>query len=94
MKINIKFFFEPNLNHQLAAISAVAGVSGIFQGAPRVRPEERLWFGDVSNNVVKLPFEDWLKNAKRIAKENGIDNPAPANEPDFSIEMETGSRKI
>ena len=89
----MKFFFEPNLNHQLEAISAVAGVSGIFQGAPRVRPEERLWFGDVSNNVVKLPFDDWLENAKRVAKESGIEEPASVDEPDFTIEMETGTGK-
>ena len=89
----MKFYFEPNLNHQLEAISAVAGISGIFQGASRVRPEERLWFGDVSNNVVKLPFDDWLENAKRIAKESGIEEPASVEEPDFSIEMETGTGK-
>ncbi len=68
----MKFFFGPNLKHQLEAISAVAGVSGILQGAPCARPEERLWFGDVSNNVVKLPFEDCLENAKRIAVFNPL----------------------
>ena len=36
----MKFHFEFNLDHQLAAIESVAGVSGIFQGASYTRPEE------------------------------------------------------
>jgi len=89
----MKFHFEPNQQHQLDAISAVAGVGGIFQGAPRVRQEERLLHGDVSSNVIKLPRESWFNNARRIARENGIDHPASIDEPDFSIEMETGTGK-
>ena len=89
----MKFHFEPNLNHQLTAIGAVAGVSGIFQGAPYTRPEDRIWQGDVSSNVLNLPLETWLENAKRIADENNIEEPASTNTPDFTIEMETGTGK-
>ena len=89
----MKFVFESNLNHQLAAISAVAGVSGVFQGAPYVRPEGRIWQGDVSSNVLHLPLETWLENAKRIAAENDIIEPASTDSSDFTIEMETGTGK-
>ena len=68
----MKFHFEPNLNHQLAAVKAVAGVSGIFQGAPYVRPEDKICQGDVSSNVLNLPLEAWLENAKRLADEKEI----------------------
>ena len=50
----MKFHFEPNLNHQLAAVKAVAGVEGVFQGAPYMWPEDRIWQGDVSSNVLNL----------------------------------------
>ena len=89
----MKFVFEPNLNHQLAAISAVAGVSGVFQGASYVRSEDRIWHGEVSGNVVTLQPENWLENAKRIALENEIHEPASTDSPDFTIEMETGTGK-
>lgn len=89
----MKFHFEPNLNHQLAAVKSVAGVSGIFQGAPYVRPEDRIWQGDVSSNVLNLPVETWLENAKRIADENDIEAPASSESADFTIEMETGTGK-
>ncbi len=89
----MKFHFEPNLNHQLTAVEAVAGVSGILQGAPYMRPEDRILRGDVSSNVLNLPLETWLENAKRIADENNIEEPASTNTPDFTIEMETGTGK-
>lgn len=82
--------FEPNLEHQREAIAAI---SRLFEGAPYIRSEERLWSGDVSANVLKLPPEEWLANAKAIAVENGIADPAPSPDPDFTIEMETGTGK-
>ena len=89
----MNFYFEPNLNHQLAAVKAVAGVSGILQGAPYVRPEDRLWQADVSANVLNLPVATWLENAKRVANENDIEAPASSENADFTIEMETGTGK-
>lgn len=93
MSVVMKFHFEPNLNHQLAAVESVAGVSGIFQGASYVRPEDRMWQGDVSSNVLTLPMEAWLENAKRVADENNIADPASSENSDFTIEMETGTGK-
>lgn len=51
----MKFHFEPNLNQQLATIKSVAGISGIFQGASYVRPEDRIWQGNASSNILNLP---------------------------------------
>ena len=86
----MKFHFEPNLDHQREAINAIACV---FEGAPLAHPEERFWNGEVSSNVLKLPRENWIANAKRIAAEAGITEPATTEEPDFTIEMETGTGK-
>jgi len=86
----MKIQFEPNLKHQRDAVSAV---TAIFKGAPSVRPEERFWGDEVSSNVLKLPIEEWRKNAADIAAANGIDDPARTEEPDFTIEMETGTGK-
>ena len=89
----MKFHFEPNLSHQREAVAAVAGVSGVLQGAPYVRPEDRIWQGDVSGNVLSLPEAVWQENARRIAAENDIADPASTDSPDFTIEMETGTGK-
>ena len=86
----MKFHFEPNLDHQREAINAIVGV---FDGAPLAHPEERFWNGEVSSNVLKLPRERWIENAKRIAAEAGITEPATTEEPDFTVEMETGTGK-
>lgn len=86
----MKFHFEPNLVHQREAINATVGV---FEGAPLAHPEERFWNGEVSSNVIKLPREQWIDNAKRVASEAGITDPATTDEPDFTIEMETGTGK-
>lgn len=89
----MKFQFESKLPHQLEAIKAVAGIDGLLQGAPLVMPEERLMSGEVSSNVLKLPQSDVLANAKRLADEAGIAEPATTDSMDFSIEMETGTGK-
>ncbi|MBC6402280.1 MAG: DEAD/DEAH box helicase family protein [Hyphomonadaceae bacterium] len=82
--------FEPNLKHQQDAVRAVVAV---FEGAPYARPEERFWSGEVSGNVMKLPPGEWRKNAANVAALNGIDDPACTDEPDFTVEMETGTGK-
>lgn len=86
----MKFLFEPNLSHQREAVDAIVKV---FEGAPYTRPEERFWNGEVSRNIIKLPPEQWYENAKLAADENAIEEPASCDEPDFTIEMETGTGK-
>lgn len=61
---------------------------------PGAHPEERFWSGEGSSNMLKLPREQWIENAKRIAGEAGITDPATTDEPDSTIEMETGNGKI
>ncbi len=82
--------FEPNLPHQREAIDAIAR---LFEGAPYTRPEERFWSGEVSGNVLNFPLEEWFANAKKIAAEKDITDPAPSPDSDFTIEMETGTGK-
>jgi type III restriction enzyme len=86
----MKFLFEPNLSHQREAVNAIVKV---FEGAPYTRPEERFWNGEVSRNIIKLPPQEWYENAKAVAAENAVDGPASCDEPDFTIEMETGTGK-
>lgn len=86
----MKFLFEPNLAHQREAVDAIVKV---FEGAPYTRPEERFWNGEVSRNILKLPPTDWYTNAQAVAKENSVEDPASCEEPDFTIEMETGTGK-
>jgi type III restriction enzyme len=86
----LKFLFEPNLPHQREAIDAVVQV---FEGAPYTRPEERFWNGEVSRNIIKLAPNEWYANARNVAGENAVLEPAFCEEPDFSIEMETGTGK-
>lgn len=86
----MKFLFEPNLSHQREAVSAVVG---LFDGAAYTRPEEKFWGGEVSSNVLKLPESSWFENAAKVAGENAVSEPALCQEPDFSIEMETGTGK-
>ena len=82
--------FEPNLKHQSESIAATVRV---FEGAPYTFPEDRLWNGDVSGNVLLLPDSEWQKNVAAIAVENGISDYAPTSEHDLTIEMETGTGK-
>jgi type III restriction enzyme len=82
--------FEANLEHQRAAIAAVAD---IFEGAAYTQPEQRIWSGEVSGNHIALPESVWFENAKRIAINNLITEPYSSDDPDFTIEMETGTGK-
>lgn len=82
--------FEANLPHQREAIAAIAG---LFEGSRFTRPEERVLGGDVSANILKLPPEKWLENARNLAEQNGIRDPYSVDELDFTIEMETGTGK-
>ncbi len=86
----MKFLFEPNLDHQREAVDAIVSV---FDGAPYTRPEERFWNGEVSRNILKLPPDEWYVNAQSITQENSVEEPASCQEPDFTIEMETGTGK-
>ena len=86
----MKIHFEPNLPHQTAAINAVIKV---FEGAPYSQPSEKLWTGSSSGNVLQISTEKIRENVVRLAKEHGIDSSAPSDDPDFSIEMETGTGK-
>ena len=85
----LKLHFEPNLQYQLDAIAAV---TRLFEGAPYVRPEDRLFFGVYANDL-RIEPAAVSENRNRIAKEAGILNPKPVDEWDFSVEMETGTGK-
>ncbi|MCY4204288.1 MAG: DEAD/DEAH box helicase family protein, partial [Bacteroidetes bacterium] len=82
--------FEPNLKHQAVAINSVVRV---FEGARYTPNEEKLWSGDVSSNVLHIDARKIQENVTTLALENGIGDFAPANEPDFTIEMDTGTGK-
>lgn len=85
----LKLHFEPNLQYQLDAIASVVKV---FDGAPYVPAEDRLFHG-VCANELKLDPKDVYSNVLRVARENGITNPKQVDDLDFSIEMETGTGK-
>jgi type III restriction enzyme len=82
--------FEPNLKHQSEAIASTVRV---FEGAPYTQPEERFWSGEVSSNILKLSPEALKKNIEEIAAEGDIEDYAPTDDRDFTIEMETGTGK-
>lgn len=82
--------FEPNLKHQTSAVDAVIRV---FEGAPYTRQEETYWAGDISGNVLHIDSEKIHANVSKLAEERSIEEYAPTDEPDFSIEMETGTGK-
>ena len=86
----VRIHFEPHLKHQVAAVDAVVRV---FEGAPFTRPEEKVWTGEVSSNVLRISKEQIQENVARLATEQNIEDYAPTDEPDFSIEMETGTGK-
>ncbi len=86
----IHIHFEPNLKHQSTAVDAVIR---IFEGAPYTRPEEKLWAGDVSGNVLHITAEKIQQNIAKLVDDEGIEDYSPSDEPDFSIEMETGTGK-
>ncbi len=85
MKIN----FEPNLNYQLQAISAVVD---LFDGAPYVRAEDRI-FSEVIENRLLLTPEQIIANRNKIIEHSEIAEPGLTDDLDFTIEMETGTGK-
>lgn len=85
----LKLHFEPNLQYQLDAIAAV---TRLFEGAPYVRPEDRLFSGVCANDLRIEPEAVW-ENRNRVAKDAGILDPKPMDKWDFSVEMETGTGK-
>ncbi|NET71477.1 MAG: DEAD/DEAH box helicase family protein [Sphaerospermopsis sp. SIO1G2] len=87
----MQFHFEPNLKHQTDAINSVVR---IFEGAPYTRPEERIWLGDVSSNILKTTPEQIQENVAKIAEEQGFgEDYSPTPDMDFTVEMETGTGK-
>ena len=86
--VNIQF--EPNLSHQTAAIDAVVR---IFEGAPYTQPEEKFLTGEVSSNLLTISAKKIKENVSSLADEQDIEDYEPVDEPDFSIEMETGTGK-
>ncbi|MFH1098786.1 MAG: DEAD/DEAH box helicase family protein [Candidatus Uhrbacteria bacterium] len=85
----MKFHFDPNLQFQLDAIKAVVR---LFDGAPRLRPEDRI-FADVIANRIELPNDRILANRDAIMSDQRIVDGKPTDALDFSIEMETGTGK-
>ncbi len=85
----MKFRFEPNLPHQLAAIRAVIE---LFDGATKTQAEERL-FGEVSPNILLISDQQLTDNKQKLYQANNIPDPRDINDPDFSVEMETGTGK-
>lgn len=82
--------FESNLRHQITAINSVIQ---LFKGAHFTPIEDNFWSGEVSSNVLHMDAETIQENVSTLALENGIVDFAPCNEPDFTIEMETGTGK-
>lgn len=85
----MKFKFEPNLKFQLDAINSV---TGLFTGAPFIKPEEVI-FSEVASNVLKISQEEIFANRDEIIKNNGITNARKEDILDFCVEMETGTGK-
>src|SRR6185503_13982001 len=85
----MKFNFEPNLQYQLDAIGTVVR---LFEGAPFVRPEDRI-FTEVIGNRLAISSEQVYANRDRIVGEDSIAEPHKTDELDFTIEMETGTGK-
>jgi type III restriction enzyme len=85
----LKLHFEASLQYQL---DAIASVVQLFEGAPYVRAEDRLFAGVCANDLRIAP-EDVRANRDRVAKLNNILDARPIDELDFSVEMETGTGK-
>lgn len=88
----MKLKFEANLQYQKDAINSVVK---LFEGAPYIRPEDRI-SQEVSPNILKITQEKIFENYEKIVKENLIDESKQAKNTDlldFSVEMETGTGK-
>jgi len=87
--MEMKFKFEPNLKYQIDAIDSVVG---LFEGSPRINPENTV-MQEVSANILELSKEEVFNNFTRIVGINRISEPQKSDDLDFSIEMETGTGK-
>jgi type III restriction enzyme len=86
----MKIQFEPNLQYQIDTIHSVVS---LFDGAPYIKPEDRV-FSEVSSNVIKIRPDNVFQNFRKIAKQNGVlETYRDENTLDFSLEMETGTGK-
>lgn len=86
----MKIQFEPNLQYQIDAINSVVK---LFDGAPYIKAENRV-FSEVSKNVLKITPEKVFENFNQITSENAVSETfLDSNALDFSIEMETGTGK-
>ncbi|KKQ11338.1 MAG: Type III site-specific deoxyribonuclease [candidate division WS6 bacterium GW2011_GWC2_36_7] len=88
----MKLKFEANLQYQKEAIDSVVK---LFEGAPYIRPEDRI-SQEVSPNILKITQESVFKNYDNIAFDSLIDESKQARNSellDFSVEMETGTGK-
>ena len=88
----MKLKFEANLQYQKDAINSVVK---LFEGAPYIRPEDRI-SQEVSPNILKITQEKIFENYDKIVAESLIDESKQAKNPeslDFSVEMETGTGK-
>lgn len=88
----MKIKFEPNLQYQKEAINSVVN---LFDGAPYIRPEDRI-SQEVSPNILKITKDKVFNNYDHIVSANSLDDTVQAKDSeqmDFSIEMETGTGK-
>lgn len=96
----MKLKFDPCLQYQQDAVSAVVGV---FEGQPFAQTEavtfQSIEIGGLFHtelglgNRLSLPDEELLKNVQRIQEANEIEKVAALQGRDFSVEMETGTGK-
>ncbi len=94
----MKITFEPNLEYQQEAISAVVG---LFEGQTLddsdyrygMREEGQLDFIDGIGNHLALSDEQLLANLQKVQQHNGIAVSESLEGMHFSVEMETGTGK-
>ncbi len=95
----MKLKFDPNLEYQQHAVSAIVDV---FHGQPIAQTDFELSHAAGGGlfqselgvgNLLNLPEDAILANVRRIQEANDIEKAGALNGLDFSIEMETGTGK-
>ena len=99
----MRFKFEPDLDHQVAAIEAVCD---LFCGQEVCRNEFAVSHGLVDanslgfeehelgiGNRLSLRHEALHANLRQVQRRNGLLESASLDSPDFTVEMETGTGK-
>ena len=100
----MKFQFEPDLDYQLDAISAVCD---LFRGQESQRgefsisaalAEDKAQMGFAENalgiaNSLNLPADSVLENLRETQRRNGLRRSDSLDSLDFTVEMETGTGK-